>query len=116
MTGVARYFGRTGMMGGAVVELAADGQPSGVISELDNALDLPQLTRDELKKSLKTGIRDLFTTYGVTTMGEILDTIAGMECMDELMVSEASSARISCYLWVPGTMSLKTSCVNPRCE
>jgi predicted amidohydrolase YtcJ len=39
---VIQYAGKEGMMGGAVIERDSSGQPSGVISELDKVLPLPQ--------------------------------------------------------------------------
>jgi predicted amidohydrolase YtcJ len=109
-TGVARYAGGSGMMGGAVVEVGDDGQPTGVISELDAALGLPELSRDELKTALRDGVRDLFTAYGVTTMGEISDTVAGLELMDQLAREGDLPGRVSVYLWAPGTLSIDQVC------
>jgi predicted amidohydrolase YtcJ len=109
-TGVARYAGGSGMMGGAVVEVGDDGRPTGIISELDAALGLPELSRDELKDALRDGVRDLFTAYGVTTMGEISDTVAGIELMDDLAREGDLPARVSVYLWAPGTLSVDQVC------
>jgi predicted amidohydrolase YtcJ len=103
---VVKYAGKSGMMGGAVIERDSGGQPTGVIGELDQTLPLPSPTRDELRQELRSGIYDLFTRYGVTSVGEISDSLAGLQLMDELIASGEAAIRMSVFLWAPGTMSV----------
>jgi predicted amidohydrolase YtcJ len=104
------YVGRSGMTGGAVVEVDGSGQPTGVIAELDGALDLPQPTPAELRAALEGGVRELFTAYGVTSIGEISETLDGLHGMDELIAAGKLATRLSVYLWAPGTMSVSEAC------
>ncbi len=87
-----------------------DGTPVGVVKEMDNLLPFPAQDRDTVREALRTGIADLFTRYGVTTVGEISETVAGIECMDELARAGELGARMRIYLWAPGTMSLAEAC------
>jgi predicted amidohydrolase YtcJ len=89
------------------VERDPDREPTGVVKEMDNALPLPPQTPAIVREALQTGIRDLFTRYGVTTIGEISETVEGLETMDALARVGALGARIHAYLWAPGTMSLE---------
>jgi predicted amidohydrolase YtcJ len=111
LSGIVRYLGKAGMMGGAVIETDGSGRPTGVISELDKALPLPEPTRAERKAALRDGARTLFTRHGVTTLGEISDTVDGIHCLDELIAEGEFAGRLSLYLWVPGTMSLDEAIV-----
>lgn len=102
---VVRYAGREGMMGGAVIERDAAGHPTGVISELDKVLPLPQPDPEQLHRELKAGVRELFTKYGVTSVGEISETLTGLHLMDDLVRSKELPIRLSVFLWTPGTMT-----------
>jgi predicted amidohydrolase YtcJ len=92
------------------VELDESGAPSGVVREFDNLLPLPKPDRASLKEALRSGARNLFTQYGVTTLGEISETIAGLECMDELSADGELGVKVAVYLWAPGTMTLEQAC------
>jgi predicted amidohydrolase YtcJ len=102
---VARYAGKSGMMGAAVVELDSDGQPTGVIAELDKALGLPQPSEQEIQNSLERAATELFLQYGVTSIGEISNTRFGLECMDRLIAEDRLGLKVSVLAWVPGTCS-----------
>ncbi|MEA2330576.1 MAG: hypothetical protein QOK00_1108 [Thermoleophilaceae bacterium] len=107
---VVRYAGKSGMMGGAVIERDSAGEPTGVISELDKALPLPVPTRDEVRESLRSGLHDLFTRHGVTSVGEISDSLEGLQLMDELISSGETPLRTSVLLWAPGTLTVDQVC------
>jgi predicted amidohydrolase YtcJ len=109
-TGVAQYRGQSGMSGAAIVQLGDDGEPTGEVAELDAALGLPVLSNSELKQLLRVGVHDLFTRYGVTSVGEISDTIAGLEMMSGLAAAGELPIRVSAFLWAPGTVSLEQAC------
>lgn len=101
---LTRYAGREGMMGGAVIERDARGEPTGVISELDKALPLPQPDEDALRREIRDGARELFTKFGVTTVGEISETLTGLRLIDDLVRVRELPIRFSVFLWTPGTM------------
>jgi predicted amidohydrolase YtcJ len=107
---VVSYAGKRGMAGGAVVERDSSGEPTGVIGELDKVLPLPEPTREELREELRTGMHELFTRYGVTSVGEISDSVDGLRLMDELISSGEAPLRTSVFLWAPGTLSVEAAC------
>ncbi len=92
--------------GKPAVERDDDDEPTGVVKELDNSLPLPPQSRTAIREALRTGVATLFTRHGVTTVGEISETVAGLECMDELAAVHALGTRIRAYLWAPGTLAL----------
>ena len=113
ITDVAKYIGQQGMMGGAVVHLGDDGQPTGVISELDKALGLPILDRGRLRAALEQGIENLFLQYGVTAVGEISESREGLAILDDLIGPGRAPIRLAVYLWAPGTCTVEEACEWP---
>jgi predicted amidohydrolase YtcJ len=93
--------------GRPIVERGDDDEPSGVVKEMDNLLPLPPQTPAVVREALTEGIRTLFTRHGVTTIGEISETVQGLETMDRLAATGRLGARIHAYLWAPGTVSLE---------
>jgi predicted amidohydrolase YtcJ len=89
------------------------GCATGVVKEMDNLLPIPAPDETSLRSALKTGIHKLFTEHGVTSIGEISETIAGIESMDHLAAEGELDARVSVYLWAPGTMTLEQACDWP---
>jgi predicted amidohydrolase YtcJ len=110
LTDVTKYIGQQGMMGGAVVHMGEDGQPTGVISELDKALGLPTLDHDGLRAAIRQGIDNLFLQYGVTAVGEISETREGLGILDEMIGSGEAPIRLGVYLWAPGTCTIEEAC------
>jgi predicted amidohydrolase YtcJ len=96
--------------GQPIVERDADGRLTGVVKEMDSLLPLPSMGDAALKQALKEGALELFTKHGVTTIGEITETVAGLNMMDELALENDLSIRVAGYLWVPGTMPLERAC------
>jgi predicted amidohydrolase YtcJ len=93
-----------------IVERGAGNEPTGVVKEMDNVLPFPALDEALLEQALEEGARDLFLANGVTTVGEISETTAGIECMDRLHQRGALGPRVDVYLWAPGTVSLDEAC------
>ena len=93
--------------GKPIIERDDDREPTGVVKEMDNVLPLPPQTPAVVREALRTGIHTLFTRHGVTTSGEISETIEGLSAMDALARERALGARIRAYLWAPGTVSLE---------
>ncbi|MGY1591188.1 amidohydrolase [Geodermatophilus sp. SYSU D00708] len=92
------------------VERDESGEPTGVVKEMDNLLPLPALSGEALRAALKEGVHDLFTRYGVTTVGEISETLEGIRLYDELHQAGELGTRVRVYLWAPGTVSLDDAC------
>ena len=63
--------GQQGFTGAMVIDKAADGQVSGLVSEVDKFLPERHGTRAAIKDSIRRGLPALWTQYGVTTIGEI---------------------------------------------
>ncbi len=93
--------------GKPIIERDDDREPTGVVKEMDNVLPLPPQTAAVVREALRTGIHTLFTRHGVTTIGEISETVEGLSAMDALARERALGARIRAYLWAPGTVSLE---------
>jgi predicted amidohydrolase YtcJ len=85
-------------------------QPTGVVKEMDNLLPFPAEDRDSIRAALASGLRDLFTVNGVTTVGEISESLDGIAGMDELAQADRLPVRMSLYLWSPGTMAIQQGC------
>ncbi len=92
------------------VERDASGEPTGVVKEMDNLLPFSAMNRDELAAALITGIPKLFTQYGVTTIGEISETVDGLQIMNDLAASNELPISVRPYIWAPGTLSLEAAC------
>lgn len=99
-----------GGSGEGVIWRDSNGVPTGVVSELDTAMPLPEPTAEELKRELIDGVRELFTRYGTTSIGEISETVEGLRMMDEAVHDGEITARISVFLWAPGTVSIDQAC------
>ena len=87
-----------------------DGQPTGVVKEMDSLLPLPDVNSAELKNALENGFRHYFTRFGVTTIGEISETVAGLECMNDLANDGKLPLSLRIYLWAPGTLPIERAC------
>jgi hypothetical protein len=92
----------------------SSGNPTGIVKEMDVLLPFPPLSREQVKSALKEGIDSYFTQYGVTTIGEISETVAGIECMNELAMAGELSSALRVYLWSPGTLDIGLACEWPR--
>jgi predicted amidohydrolase YtcJ len=105
----AADYSITGM---PTVERDEHGEPTGVVKEMDNLLPLPKLSGTALRAAIAEGVRDLFTANGVTTIGEISETVEGLREMDSLHRDGELGARLRVYLWAPGTVSLQEACTH----
>jgi predicted amidohydrolase YtcJ len=106
----ARRDGETGLMGKAVIETDEHGCRTGVVAEIDKSLPIPDMEEGELREALADGVKELFTRYGVTTVGEITESKLGVSALDWLAGERRLGARISAYLWAPGTFTLEEAC------
>ncbi len=87
-----------------------NGEPTGVVKEMDTLLPFPSFDKARLKAALREGLARNFTRYGVTTIGEISETIEGIGCMDEMEMDGELPVSMRIYLWSPGTMPLEDAC------
>jgi predicted amidohydrolase YtcJ len=98
--------GAQGGMGAiAVGRREHDGTLSSLISEADN--HIPHLyAGDEafIKDSVRRGVRDLWTRFGVTTICEMSESLGGLRSIDELQRAGQLTARIVAYVMAPTTL------------
>jgi predicted amidohydrolase YtcJ len=93
-----------------VVERDAAGEPTGVVKEMDKLLGFPDAGGPELREALREGAMTLFTRHGVTTVGEISETVQGLETMGSLLHDGEMGLNVAAYLWSPGTLPLEQAC------
>ena len=82
-------------------------EPTGVVKEMDNLLPFPAEDPDSIRAALASGLHDLFTVNGVTTIGEISESLEGIAGMDELARADRLPVRVRLYLWSPGTLPIQ---------
>ncbi|MEA2420829.1 MAG: hypothetical protein QOE60_3035, partial [Thermoleophilaceae bacterium] len=95
-----------------VVERDANGEPTGVVKEMDKLLSFPDLdlSGDALRDALREGAHELFTRHGATTVGEISETVEGLRAMDSLIKDDEMGLSVATYLWAPGTLTVEEAC------
>lgn len=98
---------RGSVTGQPIVDKDATGAPTGIVMEMDNLVPFPRPAEKEILSALELGVSDLFTRFGVTTIGEISETIQGLRSFKEGIEAGSIAARLSVYLWVPGTVALR---------
>ena len=94
------------------VQRDAEGRPTGIVTEMDKLLPFPSLSAEQSREAIESGIRDLFTAHGVTTIGEISESREGLSIYDQALAEGRMAARIHVYLWTPGTVSLDEACAH----
>ncbi|MAC80260.1 MAG: hypothetical protein CML66_19580 [Rhodobacteraceae bacterium] len=92
------------------VERNSNGDPTGIVKEMDVLLPLPGVEKSRLKDAFKDGMERYFTRYGVTTIGEISETIDGIETFDSMAMAGELPLAYRVYLWAPGTLKLDEAC------
>jgi predicted amidohydrolase YtcJ len=74
---------------------------------MDSILPFPTTPKSALPEAMRRGILKYFTRYGVTTIGEISQSVDGIEAMDALAQSGDLPDSYRFYIWVSGTMKLE---------
>jgi predicted amidohydrolase YtcJ len=97
--------GESGVSGQAVVEMGDDGLPTGVVSEIDGYLPIPQPSEADFERLISQAFHDLYTRFGVTSLGEISHTPESLAAMSRVAGS-SKSLRVDVALWVPYTLGL----------
>lgn len=112
LSGIGRDFraAEGSITGKPTVERDGDGEPTGVVMEMDNAIPFPRPEAGDLLPALEVGVREMFTRHGTTTIGEISETVAGLHAFRAGIAEGRIRARLQAYLWVPGTLSLEAAC------
>lgn len=113
LAGIDEYYRSVdySVTGKPSVQRDASGRPTGIVTEMDKLLPFPALTGEEARTAVERGIRDLFTAHGVTTIGEISETIdEGLHAFDDALSGGRIAVRIHVYFWTPGTLSLEEAC------
>jgi predicted amidohydrolase YtcJ len=88
----------------------ADGEPTGVVKEMDTLLPFPTYSRERLRVALAEGLDSYFTRFGVTTIGEISETVDGIECLSDMANDGSLPVSFRIYIWAPGTLKLRDAC------
>lgn len=92
------------------VDRDSRGDPTGVVREMDVLLPFPGVEKSRLRDAFRDGMERYFTRYGVTTIGEISETIDGVETFDAMATAGELPLAYRVYLWAPGTMKLEEAC------
>jgi predicted amidohydrolase YtcJ len=99
---VGRFMsGAAGGWGSPVVDLDSTGQPTGLVSEIDPFLPIPEADADSVEEYVASTYRRLFTTTGVTAFGEMVETDLTVETLDRLITKGRLSARGVMYAMSP---------------
>lgn len=84
--------------------------PTGVVREMDALLPLPAVEKSHLRHAFTEGMERYFTRHGVTTIGEISETIDGITTFSDMAEDGELPLAYRVYLWAPGTMKLEHAC------
>jgi predicted amidohydrolase YtcJ len=102
LAGVGRFMsGAAGGWGSPVVELDTAGQPTGLVSEIDPFLPIPEPVTAAVEEYVAGTYHDLFTTHGVTTFGEMVESDLSVDTLDRLITKEQLPARGVLYAMSP---------------
>jgi predicted amidohydrolase YtcJ len=104
---VERFLsGAAGGWGAPVVEVDRRGQPTGLVAEIDPMLPIPPVDTETAERYLAGTYEQLFTRHGVTTFGEMVESIPAAAELDRLISSGRMAARGVAYLMVPAALPL----------
>lgn len=107
LAGLERFMaGAAGGWGSPVVDVDEHGEPTGLVAEIDPMLPIPELDADRIDSCIESTYRDLFTRYGVTTFGEMVESLDAADSLDRLISSSRLQARGVLYAMVPALKPL----------
>lgn len=89
------------------IDRDAGGEPTGVVKEMDSILPFATTTKAQLPAALQRGLHKYFTRFGVTTIGEISESVDAIETMGDLANSGELPVSYRVYIWAPGTLKLE---------
>jgi predicted amidohydrolase YtcJ len=108
VAGIEQFIGvEQGPSGPLSIQIGADGKPNGAINNMDQLLPLPEADAAVLRRSIESGIRRVFTSQGITSVGEITDTLESIEATIELIDAHRIGTRLTALLRVPRTLRLE---------
>lgn len=93
--------GASGLWGAPRIDRDEHGELTGVVAEVDGHLPIPHPSREERVQHLREGAREIFLRYGVTTLGEMVESLDSAELLDELTHSDDIAQRVRGMLMVP---------------
>ena len=97
--------GDAGTTGAAIVDLDEHGLPTGVVSEIDGYLPIPQPDAAEFETLIERAVTELYLRYGVTTLGDISHTPESLTALSKV-AARSRSVRVHTALWAPHTLDL----------
>jgi predicted amidohydrolase YtcJ len=104
---VERFMaGAAGGWGSPVVELDSNGEPTGLVAEIDPMLPIPELASEQVADHIESTYQELFTQLGVTTFGEMIESRGAADVLNRLVASKRVRARGVMYAMVPASMPL----------
>lgn len=91
------------LTGDQVIDRDEDG-PTGIVRELFHEFGVPDLTRHDLVAAIRATALEKCTMNGITSIGEIADTIESTEIIRELVSDGGIAQRVHAYVIAPWTM------------
>ncbi|WAL49501.1 amidohydrolase [Rhodococcus pyridinivorans] len=99
---VERFIGSTeGLWGRPVIDVDKSGRPTGLVAEIDRHLGIPEPDHDELVEAFATTYRTEFLRYGVTTIGEMLESEHYLDALSAASTDGSVPARFGLYAMAP---------------
>jgi predicted amidohydrolase YtcJ len=95
---LADFGRRTKLSRAALLERDERGELTGVAREVFYDLPIPVPEGDAMRETLVSGMRQAFTRYGVTTIGEIPRTVRATRLMHELVDAGSLPCRIRAFV------------------
>ncbi|MCW2619507.1 MAG: hypothetical protein JWR28_2656, partial [Modestobacter sp.] len=88
LAGVERFMaGAAGGWGAPVVEVDGTGAPTGLVAEIDPMLPIPTPDAATVEGYVADTFHDLFTTHGVTSFGEMVESTDSAALLERLIAS-----------------------------
>ncbi|WGL51684.1 amidohydrolase family protein [Nocardioides sp. BP30] len=107
LAGVERFLsGAAGGWGAPIVDVDEHGEPTGLVAEIDPMLPIPEPDTAETEQYVAQTYAELFTRYGVTTIGEMVERLDTADLLSGLIGSGRMPARAVLYLMVPAALPL----------
>jgi predicted amidohydrolase YtcJ len=89
------------------IRQADDGAPNGILHELFYALPIPALSPEAKRRAVIEVARRELLARGVTAIGEISDSVDGLNILADATESGDLPLWIRAFVWAPGTLPLK---------
>lgn len=111
LAGVERFItGGEGLWGSPVVHLGADGQPTGVVAEIDGLLPIPESSSEELGRYYADTFRRDFLAHGVTAIGEMAESARDVQVLDSAIADGSLLGRVALYAMAPSLLPAAQAC------